>query len=114
MLPTIMSPGPIDLWTRTPRFIAPLSASAPSHHNLSSVDFITNIAESNFRYAQVKTKAPRKHTGALPKFVRASGSDLGRLDLQTLTGACDRDRPRLHPAVAELGAGDARDHHAVH
>ena len=35
-------------------------------------------------------------TGALPKFVRASGSDLGRLDLQTLTGACDRDRPRLH------------------
>jgi hypothetical protein len=35
-------------------------------------------------------------TGALPKFVRASGSDLGRLDLQTFTGACDRDRPRLH------------------
>jgi hypothetical protein len=45
-----MSRGPIDLWTRTPRSIAPFSASAPSHHNLSSVDFITNIAESNFRY----------------------------------------------------------------
>jgi hypothetical protein len=27
---------------------------------------------------------------------RASGSDLGRLDLQELAGACDRDRPRLH------------------
>jgi hypothetical protein len=53
MLPTIMSRGPIDLWTRTPRFIAPFSASAPSHHNLSSGDFITNIAESSFQYTQV-------------------------------------------------------------
>src|SRR5713226_8099072 len=53
MLPTIMSRGPIDLWTRTPRSIAPFSASAPSHHNLSSADFITNIAESNFWYTQV-------------------------------------------------------------
>jgi hypothetical protein len=26
--------------------------SAPSHHNLSSADFITNIAESNLRYTQ--------------------------------------------------------------
>ena len=54
MLPTIMSRGPIDLWTRTPRSIAPFSASAPSHHSLSSADFITNIAESNFRYAQLQ------------------------------------------------------------
>src|SRR5437762_14293876 len=53
MLPTIMSRGPTDLWTRTPRSIAPFSASAPSHHNLSSADFITNIAESNFWYTQV-------------------------------------------------------------
>src|SRR2546428_1590954 len=52
MLPTIMGRGPIDLWTRTPRFIAPFSASAPSHHNLSSADFITNIAESDFWYTQ--------------------------------------------------------------
>jgi len=65
MLPTIMSRGHIDLWIRTPRSIAPFSASAPSHHNLSSVDFITNIAESNFRYTQSKSskaekKAPRQ------------------------------------------------------
>ena len=40
--------GPIDLWTRTPRSIAPFSASAPSHHNLSSADFIINIAEFEF------------------------------------------------------------------
>jgi hypothetical protein len=53
MLPTIMSRGRIDLWTRTPRSIAPFSASAPSHHNLSSADFITNIAESDFWYTQV-------------------------------------------------------------
>jgi hypothetical protein len=45
-----MSRGPIDLWTRTPRSIAPFSASAPSHHDPSSADFITNIAESDFRY----------------------------------------------------------------
>lgn len=35
-------------------------------------------------------------TGALPKFVRASGGDFGRLDLQKLAGARDWDRPRLH------------------
>ncbi len=32
----------------------PSRHSAPSHHNLSSADFITNIAESNFRYTQMK------------------------------------------------------------
>src|SRR5947209_19059060 len=53
MLPTIMNRGPIDPWTRTPRSIAPFSASAPSHHSLSSADFITNIAESNFRYTHL-------------------------------------------------------------
>src|SRR5260370_658660 len=52
MLPTIMSRGPIDLWIRTPRSIVPFSASAPSHHDPSSADFITNIAESDFRYRQ--------------------------------------------------------------
>jgi hypothetical protein len=52
MLPTIMSRGPIDLWTRTPRFIAPFSASAPLLHSLSSADFITNIAESSFRHTR--------------------------------------------------------------
>jgi hypothetical protein len=51
-----MSRGPIDLWTRTPRSIAPFSASAPSHHNLSSADFITAIAESSFQYTQHRLK----------------------------------------------------------
>jgi hypothetical protein len=33
-----------------------LSASVPSRHTQFSVDFITNIAESNFRYTQVFAK----------------------------------------------------------
>ena len=36
-----------------PRSIGRLSASALSHHSLSSAAFITNIAESDFRYTQV-------------------------------------------------------------
>src|SRR2546428_2212530 len=35
-----------------PRSLARLSASASSHRNLSSAVFITNIAESDFRYKQ--------------------------------------------------------------
>ena len=44
-----------------------------------------------------QAKAPQE-TGALPKIqpVRASGSDLGRLDVQDFAGTRDRDRPRLH------------------
>ena len=36
-----------------PHFIGRLSASASSHHSLFSAAFITNIAESDFRHAQV-------------------------------------------------------------
>jgi hypothetical protein len=35
-----------------PRSLARLSASASSHRGLSSAVFITNIAESDFRYTQ--------------------------------------------------------------
>ena len=43
-------------------------------------------------------KRKRPDNRGAPKLhpVRPSGSDLGRLDLQELAGACDRDRPRLH------------------
>src|SRR5258706_11583653 len=40
-------------WTRMPHSTGRLSASASSHHSLSSAAFITNIAESDFRHAQV-------------------------------------------------------------
>ena len=46
----------------------------------------------------VRAKRKRPGNRDAPKFqpVRASGSDLGRFDLQKLAGARDWDRPRLH------------------
>src|SRR5262245_8166437 len=49
----IMNRAFIARWTRMPHSIGRLSASATSHHSLSSAAFITNIAESDFRHAQV-------------------------------------------------------------
>src|SRR4029453_4555098 len=43
-----------------PRSLARLSASASSHHDLSLAVFITNIAESDFRYTQVMDR-DREH-----------------------------------------------------
>src|SRR5262245_33844250 len=48
----IMNRAFIARWTRMPHSIGRLSASASSHHSLSSAAFITNIAESDFRHAQ--------------------------------------------------------------
>src|SRR5262249_50069236 len=44
----------IARWTRMPHSTGRLIASASSHHSLSSAAFITNIAESDFRHAQLK------------------------------------------------------------
>src|ERR1039458_8579341 len=41
------------------RSIARLSASVPSRHTQFSVDFTTNIAESNFRYPQAYRERQR-------------------------------------------------------
>src|SRR5262249_6807078 len=61
MLRIIMNRGFIARWTRMPHSTGRLSASASSHHSLSSVAFITNIAESDFRHAQrFKMKLPRR------------------------------------------------------
>jgi hypothetical protein len=43
-----------------------------------------------------KRKRPGNRGAPKMQLVRASGSDLGRLHLQKPTGACNRDRPRLH------------------
>src|SRR5438876_9278588 len=48
----IMNRAFIARWTRMPHSTGRLSASASSHHSLSSAAFITNIAESDFRHAQ--------------------------------------------------------------
>jgi hypothetical protein len=48
-----------------------LSASAPSSHDLSLAAFTINIAESNFRHAQVPARSwgrygePRKHSAVV-------------------------------------------------
>src|SRR5262249_14888787 len=51
----IINRGFIARWTRMPHSTGRLSASASSHHSLFSAAFITNIAESDFRYTQVGT-----------------------------------------------------------
>src|SRR2546422_11328211 len=56
MLPIIMGREFIARSTKMPRSIGQLSASAQSHHGLSSAVFITDIAESDFRHTQVATK----------------------------------------------------------
>src|SRR2546427_5449218 len=48
----IMNRAFIARWTRMPHSTGRLTASASSHHSLSSAAFITNIAESDFRHAQ--------------------------------------------------------------
>src|SRR5262249_49495502 len=52
-----MNRGFIARWTRMPHSTGRLSASATSHHSLSSAAFITNIAESDFRHAQAELAA---------------------------------------------------------
>src|SRR5262249_48544951 len=52
----IMNRAFIARWTRTPHSIGRLSASASSHHSLSSAAFTTNIAESDFRHARAATE----------------------------------------------------------
>jgi hypothetical protein len=53
IVPTIIGREFIARSTRMPHFPARLSTSASSHHDLSLAGFITNIAESDFRYTQV-------------------------------------------------------------
>src|SRR5262245_6928859 len=60
----------IARWTRMPHSTERLSASASSHHGLSSAAFITNIAESDFRHA---------HLGAELKFSESTRERLFRM-----------------------------------
>jgi len=62
---------------------------APAHKRHS-------VARPVIRSCSSPTKAPRKPGRSQIQPVKVSGSDLGRLDLQKLAGARDRDRPRLH------------------
>ncbi len=70
-----------------PLSLARLSASESSHRNLSSAVFITNIAESDFRYRQPS------NSSALAAFY----SVFPRADLQYEFGSIDcRNDIRIH------------------
>src|SRR5215831_1621566 len=72
----IMNHAFIAHWTRMRHFIGRLSASASSHHSLSSVAFITNIAESDFRHAQRLFRLNgRDQADGLGCFWMAAGAD---------------------------------------
>src|SRR5947209_11468196 len=74
----IMNRAFIARWTRMPHSTGRLSASASSHHSLSSAAFITNIAESDFRHAQVTpTDDPLTSPGAVHPLV-CTHPDTGR------------------------------------
>src|SRR6266566_3148377 len=58
-----------------PHSIGRLSASASSHHSLSSAAFITNIAESDFRHAQAQLETWQEDGSVdLAILYRTSGS----------------------------------------
>src|SRR5262245_4593123 len=60
----IMNRGRIELWTRIHHFMERLKAAAPSSHDRFSLDFTTDIAESSFRYTQVRDFVKRILDGA--------------------------------------------------
>ena len=81
--------------TKMPRSIGRLSASALSHHCLSSAVFITNIAESDFRHTQLdqlmhtarsssRVRLARRHDPLvptqLPQFIFEQGQRSGGAD----------------------------------
>src|SRR6266478_679525 len=85
----IMNRAFIARWTRMPHSTGRLSASASSHHSLSSAAFITNIAESDFRHAQ---GIERVEVLLEPMVGRHAGVD----------GAADRLRgPLLHGRTSD-------------
>src|SRR5262249_8919480 len=62
----IMNRAFIARWTRMLHSTGRLSASASSHHGLSSAAFITNIAESDFRHAQGSVSVTPRATTSRP------------------------------------------------
>src|SRR2546430_2192186 len=86
MLPIIMTREFIARSTRMPRSIGRLSASALSHHGLSSAVFITNIAESDFRHTQ--GQAPGAGCRAITRRQSASVGRTTRIGAGSTTMKC--------------------------
>src|SRR6266511_4713918 len=79
-----------------PRSLARLSASASSHRDLSSAVFITNIAESDFRYTQPH-ESPLIGVPSGPRYGAASRvvEDVMRLELHYRSDI-DLSQPAMH------------------
>src|SRR5213080_4803039 len=91
----IMNRAFIARWTRMPHSTGRLSASASSHHSLSSAAFITNIAESDFRHAH----------GHLPRSEKCQSRHRhnAAADLLEHFHGCERfSRPRPETVQCEL------------
>ena len=80
MSPTMMAFGPIALCARTPPSIGRSSASAPSHHDLFSAAFITNIAGSRFS-AHTMGESDEVHESGDQSPAPATGSQGSRRSL---------------------------------
>jgi hypothetical protein len=94
-----------------PRSLARLSASASSHRDLFSVVFITNIAESDFRYTHlhasnerdfdtVVTTLDQLRVGAL--VISADPSFTGRIEQLTVRHAVPASYPLREFALAAV------------
>src|ERR1700731_1424882 len=72
-----------------------IKVAGPDADPCLSRSFLDRDVVQRARAGRTNESAPSR--GA-PKIqpASASGSDLGRLDLQELAETCDRDRPRLH------------------
>src|SRR5262249_60655411 len=85
----IMNHAFIARWTRTRHSIGRLSASASSHHSLSSAAFITNIAESDFRHAH---RIPMVIGNPSPTPVRTRNPARGFMNIRSeiVVALCDQ------------------------
>ena len=69
------------------------AGSTPWNHTIKGNQYNTPKLPGAQKKAPRKPGRSQNSTGLS---LSASGSDLGRLNLQEFAGTCDRDRPRLH------------------
>src|SRR6266511_1089333 len=93
-----------------PRSLARLSASASSHRDLSSAVFITNIAESDFRYTQPH-ESPLIGVPSGPRYGAASRivEDVMRLELHYRSDI-DLSQPAMQVEIRNHIARCLRDY----
>src|SRR5262245_44440022 len=93
MLPITMDRAFIDRWTRMPHSIGRLSASASSHHSLSSAAFIINTAESDFRYTHGLWDHPSPAPRGATATNRAAAAGKAAAERASIGKTAGRSRP---------------------